>query len=221
MSSAGLPSAIQRPDWIWHTISMLKRPSFICELLTDSGYHLCNCSVYWSQSQQERGGGGSSWKGGSWRKIGREGLWFKKGGCRNPATSLYISIWYGWDPMQRAGNSLFEYVFLELHLQRKTCIKAETVALFHNRNCACLEAFIQGLNVANIWCFLIFQPKQMKHVYCCTLRTWFCTCRLHVTVCLLYLSALHHISPPVCAPSLPPLYTQCFSLSLFFLSYSL
>lgn len=30
---------------------MLKRPGFICELLTDSGYHLYNCSVYWSQSR--------------------------------------------------------------------------------------------------------------------------------------------------------------------------
>lgn len=32
---------------------MLKRPGFICEPLTDSGYHLCNCSVYWSQRLRE------------------------------------------------------------------------------------------------------------------------------------------------------------------------
>lgn len=117
MSSAVLPSAKQRPDWIWRSINMLKRPSFICEPVTDSGYHLCNCAVHWSQSQQEidRDCGGK----GRWRKIWRKGLGFKKGGCRkegeiwwvelvDQATSLYISIWYGWDPMQRAGNSLFE-----------------------------------------------------------------------------------------------------------------
>ncbi len=54
MSSAALPSALQSPDWIWRSISMLKRPSFIYELLTDSGYHLCNCSVYWSQRETEK-----------------------------------------------------------------------------------------------------------------------------------------------------------------------
>lgn len=118
MSSAALPSASQRPDWIWRSISMLKRPSFICELLTDSGYHLCNCSVYWSQRE------GGRWReaeeeGESWGKTGREGLDLKSGDKRKRgenwweelvarATSLYVSIWYGWDFMQRAGNSLFE-----------------------------------------------------------------------------------------------------------------
>lgn len=89
MSSASLPSAIQRPDWIWRCISMLKRPGFICELLTDSGYHLCNCSMYWSQSQWVRGhtlpGSERLWRRGIYRRMWEEGLeffFFLKWGCR-------------------------------------------------------------------------------------------------------------------------------------------
>lgn len=126
MSSASLPSAIQRPDWIWRCISMLKRPGFICELLTDSGYHLCNCSMYWSQSQWVRGhtlpGSERLWRRGIYRRMWEEGLEFffffkvgvQKSGIKLTRGAGCISIWYSRDPMQRVWNILFEYVFEDL-----------------------------------------------------------------------------------------------------------